>query len=82
MLTKSSYEPITATKWTDAIDAITHSSPDLILLDLKMPTIHGTSILGFIRNKEIELPVIVVSGYVTEEVTEELQRHGVSGIIR
>ncbi len=82
ILTKYNYEPIAATKWTDALDAIGHKHPDLILLDLKMPTIDGASILEFIRDEGIELPVIIVSGFITDQVSQELSKFGVSGFIR
>ena len=81
ILTQRNYHPIGAVRWTDALDAISNGSPDLILLDLKMPTIHGSSMLEFIREEGIDIPVIVVSGFITEEVTQELSGIGVSGFI-
>ena len=41
ILEANKYQAVSATKWTDALDALNHENPDLILLDLKMPTIHG-----------------------------------------
>lgn len=82
VLTKYSYQPIVATRWTDAMEVIGRGEPDLILLDLKMPTIDGPAMLEFIRKEGIEVPVIVVSGFVTEEVAEELSQLGISGIVR
>jgi CheY-like chemotaxis protein len=82
VLEKYSYEPIVATKWTEAIDAIGNASPDLILLDLKMPTIDGPSLLEFIRKEGIELPVIIVSGFITDEVAADLSALGVSGFVK
>jgi CheY-like chemotaxis protein len=82
VLEKYSYEPIVATKWTDAIDAISNKSPDLILLDLKMPTIDGPSLLEFIRKEGIELPVIIVSGFITDEVAADLSELGVNGFVK
>lgn len=81
VLEKYSYEPIVATLWTEAIDAIGNRNPDLLLLDLKMPTIDGPSMLEFIRKEGIDLPVIIVSGFLTDEVAEELSRFGVSGFV-
>jgi CheY-like chemotaxis protein len=82
LLESNNYIALSATKWTDAVDALNHENIDLILLDLKMPTIHGTSILDFIINEELDIPVIVVSGFVTEQVSDELRRQGVKGIVR
>lgn len=82
ILESNNYVAISATKWTDAVDALNHEDPDLILLDLKMPTIHGTSMLDFIVNEGFDVPVIVVSGFVTEQVSEELRQQGVKGIVK
>ncbi|MBT4136939.1 MAG: response regulator [Candidatus Latescibacteria bacterium] len=82
ILEANKYQAVSATKWTDALDALNHENPDLILLDLKMPTIHGTSILDFIVSQGFDIPVVVVSGFVTEQVSEELRAQGVKGIIK
>jgi CheY-like chemotaxis protein len=82
VLARDHYEPLVATVWTEAIDAITSSKPDLLLLDLKMPTIDGSAILEFIRKEGIELPVIIVSGFLTDDVMEDLSQLGVSAFVR
>jgi len=82
ILEANNYSAISATKWTDAVDALNHENPDLILLDLKMPTIHGTSMLDFIVSEGFNIPVIVVSGFVTDQVSQELRTQGVKGIVR
>lgn len=82
ILEANNYSAISATKWTDAVDALNHENPDLILLDLKMPTIHGTSMLDFIVSEGFDIPVVVVSGFVTEQVSGELRTQGVKGIVR
>ena len=82
ILESNNYEALSATKWTDAVDVLSHGRPDLVLLDLKMPTIHGTSMLEFIRQQGIETPVIIVSGFVTESVTQELYEQGIQGVVK
>ena len=82
VLSRERYEPIVATRWTEAIEAITSAQPDLILLDLKMPTIDGSAILEFVRKEGIPLPVIVVSGFLTADAVENLSSLGVSAFIR
>ena len=82
VLARDNYVPIVATKWTEAIEAIGRQSPDLLLLDLKMPTIDGAAILEFIRKEGIDLPVIIVSGFLTDDVMEDLSALGVSAFIR
>lgn len=82
ILSRIHCEPVSATKWVDAMEIIVRDQPDLIFLDLKMPTIDGASLLEFIRKQGLNVPVVVVSGYVTEESEEQLRKLGVSGIIR
>ncbi|MCZ6632164.1 MAG: response regulator [bacterium] len=75
------YEAIRANKWTEAVDALNHENPDLVLLDLEMPTVDGASMLNFIRAEGFDIPVIIVSGFVTDTVAEELSKQGVSGFV-
>lgn len=82
ILENNNYTAISATKWTEAVDALNHENPDLILLDLKMPTVDGTSILDFIVSEGFNVPVVVVSGFVTHQVSEELRAQGVRGIVK
>ena len=70
------YEAIRANKWTEAVDALNHENPDLVLLDLQMPTVDGASMLNFIRTEGFDIPVIIVSGFVTETIAEEMSKQG------
>lgn len=81
ILESHQYEAIRTTTWTDALDALNHKKPDLVLLDLKMPTIDGSSMLKFIRDEGFQVPVIVVSGFVTDEIEKGLSKYGVSGFV-
>ena len=66
------YEAIATTQWTDAIDALAHEQPDLMLMDLNMPTIDGSVLLKFVREQGYDVPVMVVSGFISEAVREKL----------
>lgn len=73
------FEPLSTSRWTEALDLITHNPPDLILLDLLMPTVQGDAVLEFIRQQGHTLPVIVISGHLNEQKMETLRRLGVKG---
>jgi len=75
------FEPLATSRWTQAVDLITHNPPDLILLDLQMPTIQGDAILGFIRQQGHNLPVIVVSAYLDDQKVESLRRLGATDFV-
>ena len=81
ILDSAGYRPIGCSVWTEAMDAINRESPDLVLLDLKMPTIDGPAMLDFIRKEGLDVPVIVVSGFVTDQVSEDLSKLGVSAFV-
>ncbi|MBS14726.1 MAG: hypothetical protein CME19_24460 [Gemmatimonadetes bacterium] len=81
ILESADYRAIGCKMWTEAMDAISRKNPDLVLLDLKMPTIDGPSMLEFIRGKGLDVPVIVVSGFVTDQVSEDLSKLGVSAFV-
>ena len=82
ILKGDSYETIGTTRWTDALEVLGRESPALILVDLKMPTIDGASIIEFIRNQGMGVPIIVVSAFVTDEVVKKLSTLGVCGFVR
>ncbi len=75
------FEPLPTSRWTEAVDLITHQAPDLILLDLRMPTVQGEAVLKFIRERGHTLPVIVVSGYLDAQKMRDLRRMGASGFV-
>ena len=80
-LRSCNFEAITTSSWTEAIDLITHDPPDLILLDLHMPTVQGESVLDFIREEGLNLPVIIISAHLSERKIEELENLGVEDIV-
>ncbi|MCZ6632924.1 MAG: response regulator [bacterium] len=83
ILQTHNYVPIATTLWTEAVDAVQNQNPDLLILDLNMPTIDGVALLKFLREQGHSLPVIVVSGYISKDLEETLHplRHKTLGII-
>jgi len=62
-LTDEGYEVYTLGDPTQALDKIEEIQPDLVLLDIKMPQMSGTELLGLIRDKYYDLPVILLTAY-------------------
>ena len=73
-LKSQNFEAFINSQWTEAVDLIFHNPPNLILLDLKMPTIQGDKVLEFVRQQSSTLPVIVVSAHLTEKMMQDLRR--------
>jgi len=53
----------------------------LILLDIKMPSVHGHHFMRFMRKRGKNLAVIVISGFLTPEVFESLRASEISTVI-
>ena len=81
ILESNDYQAQNATTWTEAVDAITHGQPDLVLLNLEMPVVQGDVLIEFIREEGFEVPVIVVSFPVEETEAKALLEQGVYGIV-
>ncbi len=56
------YQPEAVDSGSGALDAIAASTPDLILLDLRLPDMHGLDVLRAVRAHSF-LPIIVLSGF-------------------
>ena len=75
------YESVTASQWVEALDAIDDREPDLLLLDLQMPHVDGIFLLEWIREQEMDIPVIVVSAYLDDESVARFKELGVTRLI-
>ena len=81
ILESNDYQVQSATTWVEAVDAIAHGQPDLVLLNLEMPIIRGEVLIEFIREEGFEVPVIVVSFPVEEAEAKALLEQGVYGMV-
>ena len=77
VLNMQGYHSVATTQWTEVVDAAAHEAPHLMLLDLNMPTIDGVSLLKFLREQGHTFPVIVVSGYIDDDLRTALTPLGV-----
>ena len=62
-LTDEGYDVYTLRDPTQALDKIEEIKPDLVLVDIKMPQMSGIELLGKIRDKYYDLPVILLTAY-------------------
>lgn len=56
------YDVLTAENGQEAIDVIKKSDMDVVVLDLRLPGINGLQVLRIIKNIDMTLPVIIISG--------------------
>jgi PAS domain S-box-containing protein len=58
------------------VDALDRFKPDLVLSDYKLPEFDGLSAIRLVREKDTQLPVILVSGAIGDEEAVQLIRAG------
>jgi DNA-binding NtrC family response regulator len=49
---------------------------DLVVSDIKMPEMDGLEVLQLVRNRDPEIPVIMITAYATVEMSIQALRHG------
>jgi len=62
-LQEEGYQIRLARNGKEALDSISESPPDLVVLDIRMPVMDGLEALGKIIGKERNIPVIIHSAY-------------------
>jgi two-component system, NtrC family, nitrogen regulation response regulator NtrX len=70
------YECILAATGQEALSLAERETPDLVLLDVKMPGMDGIDVLERLRAMNEALPVIVVSGHGTISTAVEATKKG------
>ena len=55
------------------------TKPDIVLLDLGLPTMSGMEVLRELRRRHPALPIVIVTSYTAAEFEQEAESHGASG---
>ena len=82
-LQQQGYRVVTASNGEDAISVAQQMIPNLILMDISMPTLDGLGATRRIREHDAlhEIPVIAVTAFVTEGFQRAAYDVGVSGYL-
>ncbi|MGD1044278.1 MAG: response regulator [Bacteroidota bacterium] len=62
----------------DALHYLQKEHFDIVLLDYKMEGINGINVLQWMYGKKMDVPVILITGYGSEEIYEEAYKWGAS----
>lgn len=65
----------------DAVNAITKSPPDVVLMDIDMPGLSGIEAIRVLRKTLPDLKIIVLSTYSKKEYVQEAMLEGASGYV-
>jgi len=66
----------TAFDGEQAIESVSEQEPDVLVLDLKMPGIHGLEVLRWIKRFHPSIQVIILTGHGTEQDEEKARELG------
>lgn len=83
MLADQGYDVLVARDGGEAVEKVISSSPDILLLDLRMPVMHGLDVYLELKKRGRLLPTIIVTGYPREEAgaVEALKSLSVTGCL-
>lgn len=76
ILDEEGFESLTANSGREALDILKHSDVDLVLTDMKMPTMDGIELLEHIKTADPELPVIMMTAHGTVDKAVEAMQKG------
>ena len=82
VLTEKGYEVVTALSGEEGLKDMDTTDYDVVFTDIKMPGIDGIEVAERIKAKCPWTPVVVITGYGTEENEARASVLGVSGFVR
>lgn len=81
LLEKAGFEVELAAHGRLALAALERHLPDVVVSDMKMPIMTGLELVDAIRQEYPALPVVLTTGYGTDETAIEALRHGAASYI-
>ncbi len=81
LLEVQGFEPVTCGDPVAAIALFDDSSFDVVITDIHMPGMDGLALMKALRERQPELPVMVVTGHGTVDTAIQALREGASGML-
>ena len=66
----------------EAIDMLREHVVDLIFLDIKMPKVSGFEVLSYLAEHELDLQIVICTGYATPDHLKKLREQGLDRILQ
>lgn len=81
LLTESGYRTIAASGGQAAIEQLRQTEVDIVLTDIVMPDANGVDVLRTVRTRNLDTPVILMTGNPTVPTAVEALKLGASGYL-
>ena len=81
VLAKSGYNLVTAKDGIEAVDICLSQTPDLVLMDLRMPNMDGFIATRTLREKGFSNPIVILTASESEEDRKQAEAAGCDGYI-
>jgi len=81
ILTAEGFDVEEANDAFQALDALDASPPDAALLDIKMPGMDGLGLLDNLRQRGLEIPIVILTGHGDEFTSSECLQAGAAGYL-
>lgn len=81
ILTGAGYQVSTAEDAFQALDRLDLQPPDAVVLDIKMPGMDGLGLMENLRQRGIELPIVVLTGHGDEFTAQECLEAGAAAFL-
>ena len=78
MLPQLGYKTLSAANGEQGLRLIVEKQPDLVMLDLQLPDRSGLDVLQEMRERQIQVPVILMTAHGSESVAVEAFRQGIN----
>jgi len=81
LILENDYDLVFAANGQDVLLYLTESTPDLIIMDIKMPKMDGLTTLKELQKIRPNLPVLIVTGYDSVEMATMATQSGAADYI-
>jgi CheY-like chemotaxis protein len=72
IFTKAGHRVVTAADGNEALRLLENSQFNLIISDVFMPNLNGYALAARIRAKDPDMPIILISGYLSQDTAKNL----------